>query len=185
MSVLELLSLEIPGESQQSRIRFDESYFNNKPRSDTLDDSSGSSASFCVVNDNQEKSVVAPVSTETKDTMPSLPESTEGTSLSTSTFEMVKSEEADPESQETDDNTGEKSVEKGDNSQTMASGDINKEETELKPTSHTQDLETINSNDEIARPKELEPHATLTDLSKSIKVVIGTFSYHILICLNA
>ncbi|CAG2192096.1 PCME [Mytilus edulis] len=173
MSVLELLSLEIPGESQQSRIRFDESYFNNKPRSDTLDDSSGSSASFCVVNDNQEKSVVAPVSTETKDTMPSLPESTEGTSLSTSTFEMVKSEEADPESQETDDNTVEKSVEKGDNSQTMASGDINKEETELKPTSHTQDLETINSNDEIARPKELEPHATLTDLSKSIKVVIG------------
>lgn len=168
MSVLELLNIEIPGEPQQSRIRFDESYFNNKPRSDTLDDSSGSSASFCVVNDNADKPpTVASVATETRGTLPSLTESTVGTSISASMMEVIKSEITDQSNEGNED--------KGDNSDKHSSGDgedikkdEKKDESDVKPAVHE-----VENRDDVARPKELETHATLTDLSKSIKVVIG------------
>ena len=172
MSVLELLNIEIPGEPHQSRIRFDESYFNNKPRSDTLDDSSGSSASFCVVNDNLDKSTaVASVSTETKDVLPSLSDSTASTSISASTFEVIKSEDTEEnilgssEKGEISEDLG-----KGDHSGIGPKGDEKKDDIEVKSAGQKQEAEC---NDDVARPKELETHATLTDLSKSIKVVVG------------
>lgn len=170
MSVLELLNIEIPGEPHQSRIRFDESYFNNKPRSDTLDDSSGSSASFCVVNDNLDKSTaVASVSTETKDVLPSLSDSIASTSISASTFEVIKSEDTE-ENIHGSSEKGEISEDmaKGDNSGIGPKGDEKKDDIEVKSAG----LEA-ESNDDVARPKELETHATLIDLSKSIKVVVG------------
>ena len=172
MSVLELLNIEIPGEPYQSRIRFDESYFNNKPRSDTLDDSSGSSASFCVVNDNLDKSTaVASVFTETKDVLPSLSDSTASTSISASTFEMIKSEDTE-ENIHGSSEKGEISeyMGKGDNSGIGSKGVEKKDDIEVKSAGQKQAAE---SNDDVARPKELETHATLTDLIKSIKVVVG------------
>lgn len=164
MSALELLNLETPGDPQQSRIKFDESYFNNKPRTETLDDSSGSSASFCVVNDNQEKSVEeGQTKLDLPESKPSISMETVDSSISTSTFEVIKTDNNDTESSKTDDEKSEQKTE-----QQMSD---TKDETELKR--QLQDLDEMNSNNGLARPKELAGPASLNDLSKSIKVVIG------------
>lgn len=165
MSVIELLNLETPGEPQQSRIKFDESYFNNKPRTETLDDSSGSSASFCVVND---KSMDESESkSEQPDSLPTVSLDTVDSSISTSAFEVIKSENNDMESLKTDD---EKSVQKTE--QQISVEDV-KDETEVKR--QARDIDDLIGNSGIARPKELEGQVSFNDLSKSIKVVIGRF----------
>ncbi|XP_021346751.1 uncharacterized protein LOC110446102 isoform X2 [Mizuhopecten yessoensis] len=200
MAVLELLHDElIQGGTTQSQLmlqeslRFQDTHFdgNKRSRIDTLDESSGSSGSFCVLNDNGERG--GPLES----------------SGATSMYEMisVKSDQGDngdsseqgsadtgSQSKDDDDDRDEAPDNQGGAMDRQVSQDTSEvtevrvevtevsgeEVTEVKEEvrgvgEQMEEEEEHSENESIVtiRPRELEGHPTLLEMGKSIKAVVG------------